>query len=361
MKYVNKQIEILWKESDSLFYKKNAIVIGDFNRRLGTSEVVEQGLLSNPEECAVIFPPIIASNPTDPNWQFKLSHYLGAISESIPNTGRKLEIGWVYDSSLPRVKEFMNEYNANAVEAKKLKNDEDLVNYYNKEIGKLKSALNSKIEALAYNQDEEKIKAYNEYYKEFIKFESRHIYLGSPLKHSDYLLWRIALYSAKVANHIALVKSSPNIKFYLEDKDEIRKQQEFISNKEDEAMELFLNFKKDINKVTDLLYILDIPVTEDSLVDIRQLKGVVQSNPNLFLSVAKDTNFATRALIAKALSYKLLSKVPLTESIFLTENASISFGNNIAETMAIITSPPTQMTEIVNNLIAKVKALSNNK
>lgn len=169
-----------------------------------------------------------------------------------------------------------------------------------------------------------------------------------PINIADYVLYRFALRSSKVANDKEYAYSSRNIWFYIQDEGaELKAKQRFISIKT-EAMELFFTkVAKDknvqcaiINSSLSFLPKMNGRYAEDLGDELPVfIDELLTKEPERFITLAKSDpeNLAFRGLIGRALAKGVLKKLPNTDIItYESSDGVITIGNKLSEAVAFL-------------------------
>ncbi len=170
-----------------------------------------------------------------------------------------------------------------------------------------------------------------------------------PINIADYVLYRFALRSGKVANDKQYAYSSRNIWFYIQDEGaELKAKQRFVSIK-NEAMELFFTkVAKDkniqcaiVNSMLSFVPKMAGRYAEDLTSDELPIfiDEIITKEPERFIGLAKldPENLAFRGLIGRALAKGVLKKLPNTDIItYESHDGVITLGNKMGEAIAFL-------------------------
>lgn len=186
---------------------------------------------------------------------------------------------------------------------------------------------------------------------------------GIPLNVADYILWRYCLVYSKVANDFSKAYASPNIDFYLFNKDAEIKDKKIVLATRQKAFALFNQNIGDRDWVDYMLRVLIAPdktskVKLRDLVTISEdekdiiLDGYMQNTPDKFLTLGNDKNLEMKSFIELGISCGKLVRIPNTDTITLD---GVTLGNSLDESVGFLNNP--QNADTLRTLKAQVKTL----
>ncbi len=148
---------------------------------------------------------------------------------------------------------------------------------------------------------------------DFVKFYTENI--------SDYLLLTYCLRYSKVANNIQDVHLSPNIDFYIFEKEVSIKNQLSAIERDTLAMDLYQTLKEDKGLTNAVLLLFKESPKEfenetDKLLKIYELYNLNVINKQSFIDYTQDKSWKTKYLINQALEKEKLRKLPNSEAIY---------------------------------------------
>ncbi len=355
----NKKSFIYWKQAFNAYSYANKDHLLEDSRLIGSSLSGVRKMLSKSAEQKAYMSDVIGISPTSPDWDTALNHYWNSLSVEIPIGGKELEIGFVYDvtdSDKAAAIKIFNESNKDV----QFKTDEDIRDYFNKKYEALVSEFNKNL-ANAESISDEKAKAdtinllYKSKYDKLDLIESEKYKYATPISISDYMLWRYCLGYNHVANEIALVNKSNNIRFYLHSEEEIKKAKEVRRNVEKQRMEAFLSVVKDSDKMNKVMYALRLghllDTMDDNDIDIK-LNEYSLEHTSKFISTVNMSNLSTVAFIEKLIVSGLLKRLEATEIIVDYTDPTKVIGNTLSEAVSYFSNKENEkdITEYKNKL-----------
>jgi len=332
---IKKKIQIMWRPSSDYFELANKGVIDQTlrSRPLGVSRSGITAMLRHTEELKALMPSILGTSPNgnhDPNWSASVANYWNSLSHRIPFPSETWEVGMSFDveDGDPIRKEFISKLPEDI-----RKSDESLGTFV---MGVMKDGTLN------------------------VPVEHRYRY-GVPIDVAQFLLWQFSLNHSFVANNKNLVEKSANIKFYLIDETDAKKERESIHRTKNEAKKLYLETISNATTVVDILFVLkrDIPydTPEDEVKIAREqlLERISIDTPDEFIAVAKSTNLKTLAKIERYIKEGILRRLEGTPIVVDGTNPEIIIGNNVEEQLAYFASSINK--DIVSEYAAKYKSL----
>lgn len=338
----NKKIWIYWKNIDSSYAYANRKVLVEPPRKIGSSISSVNKILSNTEEQKNLMADIISISPNSPNWNELLKYYWDSISEEIPESGRKLEVGFTYDIDAQDKANYIKSINSNITSDKaKIKSDNDLKSYIDNRLDKIINSFNLMIkDANKLTNDKARDTAISEAYKfkhtSIIKVESERYKVGTPINAVDYMLYRYCLVYRDVANEFTLVNKSPNIRFYLHSEADIKRYKELKRKSENSRMSAYLDIIKNVSKVENVLYAMGFAdeIPEDDIDKYTFLDEKSKENSNKFIRVATNKNLEQLGLIEKYIKFNIINRLPGSQVIVDSTDPTKVIGNTINEVVS---------------------------
>jgi hypothetical protein len=321
----HREVHILRKENTSLFHGKNERWIQEGKHKIGSSINGAKRLVSDNNEMSALMPRLVGISNTSPNWETKLNEYFDNLAVNVPETGLILEVGFKY----PNEDDF-----------DKLCDAEDKID--------LKYAKADKSTA------DKNIDALRNKWEEIITLENTRYKYGTPINLADYILWRYCLVYSDVANDVAFLDKSPNIRFYIFDKEKSEKEQEVKHEVTTKALRAYIEILGDQHKVDSILYMFGENITGLKVIPKQQkLETLVRSNPNKFLAAVNDKHLMKKAFINECLVKGVLHTLTNTNIIVDADNNTI--GHGLEECIAFIDDPRNKAT--YSTIEAQLKAL----
>jgi len=321
---VNKKIVIYRKSDANEFSKKNYKVLPTGNRKVGPSINAVNSILMHSDMLGELMPKLIGMSKDDREFTKKTMMYWNSIAVNIPDTGKELEIGFVYDLR----------------DSKKIT-----------EIEKIKGA-DKKAKTFAGD------KQLAEYVEEFIKEEDRWRY-GVPINASDYLLWRYCLNYKAVANSPdeKILGKSSDIRFYIHNEDLIKKMEKQKFNLRAKAGKIFFDVIADAELIKKYLYAMGKGAGIETMDDIdkgKLLESVYLNTPAELVDIHKDKQIDMKAYIEECINANVLRRLPNTDIIVnSTDNNPI--GNTMMDAIAYLNSDVN--VKLANEIKGRLRAM----
>ncbi len=337
----SKQVILYKRQNSSEFYRINMDVLKENERYLGSGAKAVAAMLVNGDELKVLMPTILAVDPRShtSNWETLVANYWNGLTIGVPDNGKPLEIGMIYDikdtttffdgrKRIDYIRELQKDNPS-------IKTDEDLMNYIKGE----KDGIPNVME--------------NEKYK-----------YCKPINNSDYLLWRYCLVSYEVAPNIDTVNKSPNIRFYLHDATKIEDDRKKAFETRTKAHKAYMEIFTDEAELDKYIYLFapTHPIPYDTskfgLIEKQMhLENIINSKPNEFLQYRKDKLAGIKATIEMYIVAGLLRRLPNTQIIVNGDNQEIIIGNTMEEAVRYFTNEKNKVE--ISQLEAKYKGLKN--
>lgn len=327
---IKRKITIQWKLSPTPFAKANIKALGETTRKIGSSISGVSKMLSNALEQEAIMRTVIGADPKSPssNWDKLLRNYWNSLTVDIPNSGKSLETGWIFDYTASDKKDTIKDL---IVSFTSIKDDTSLAKH-----------------VMAKVSEEDKYK------------------YGQPINPEDYMLWRYCLVYKDVANSHEDVNKSGHIRFYLFSQEEIESTRKTKFGTKKKAMETFIKLIADSDKVDNIIYIgissgkMAAPdgkgfTNLDEIEKHMMLESYSNHNPNEFISLAEDANLETKAIVERYVFSGLFKRLPNSSVIVDAVEPSIVIGNNINEAVTFMHNPTNS--KIISEYSARYKGL----
>ena len=301
---VPRQVTILRREGNSAYFRRNAKFIPEGKIKIGSSIKSVDRLRANRAELDKYMPLLLGVGSNDPKYGEMLNAWFYNISTPVPETGLRLNIGFIYndENGLKTVQEIEKKIYTKFNESKKGNpTDRDLA-----------------IEV----RD-----------KEIIELESSKYKYGSPINPAEYMLWRYCLVYGDVANDVALINKSGGIRFYIYDAVQERYKEEIEFNIRKQASIIYVKLLNESSKVNEILWNYMGQSTDvSSLSEIDKFKALEtlsKANPTNLISLYKDTNLGIKAQIEQMIHYGILRRLDGT-NVIVDENNDI-IGNDMSQ------------------------------
>lgn len=267
-------------------------------------------------------PEIIGVSPNDPTFRRSINEYWSSISRPVPHDEEHLK---EHLRGIPIKLKFDVLGKARKERLDKIMSVEEKLNILNDYLVKKTKTVEG-VEGL-----------------DLVRFYTENI--------SDYLLLTYCLKYSKVANNIQDVHLSPNIDFYIFEKEVSIKNQLSAIDRDTLAMELYQTLKGDQNLTNAVLLLFKEAPKEfenetDKLLKIYELYNLNVINKQNFIDYVQDKSWQTKYLINQAIEKQKLRKLPNSDAIYygdlligLTINDAVLFldnelkGNEIKQTL----------------------------
>ena len=301
---VSRIISIRWKINPDAFEQINKTILNALIKKFGSATQAVNAILIKDDMLKSLMPIFIGTTPADPDWQKIIVNYWNSLSVDIPEAGKELEIGFLFDLNDKTRKEDINSLKA---KYSNIKDDKSLA------------------DVVMGNIDEEEIYKY-----------------GKPIKSEDYLLWIYSREYRDVANTPNDIDKSPFIRFYIHDENIVKKQREALVDLAMTAQGKLIDIVKSENSsvlIYNILCVLqpDIIATIDTYSDKElqvRLFTLIGDKPKEFIEISSDKNLHTKALIEELLYKRIIRKLPNTDVIVDIEDPTIKIGDTTNDAVA---------------------------
>ena len=311
MIYFNKHVTIQLKLNPTVFEVINAQVYAMAGRRIGTPIKAVQTLINKTEMLKNVLPVVIGSTPESnaSNWDSAVSEYVNSISVEIPTSGYKLDLSFNL-----------------------LNNDKQLA--VAKAIFKTKDETIELTEAALAKKVIEKVDILDMW-----KY-------GTPVDAANYVLYQYCQNYGAVANTIADINKSPNIKFYIHDEAQVKAAKSERHKIETDALAMYITVIKDKESdviVEDLLYAIDGRTGKYNSFDKadkeQALMDLVRSIPEEFVRhAAKSDTIKIKAFANKLIAYGIVKKADFYDIYTEAKNPTIVLGNTYDEYLTFLSN-----------------------
>ncbi len=338
----NRIIWIYWKTVNNSYAYANRTVLVEPPRKIGSSITSVNKITSNTEEQSVLMSDVLSVSPTSPDWNKVLKSYWNSISQEVPKSGKKLEIGFMYDIDSFAKKKYIDIINRNIYSEKgKLVNDKDLNDYIDNKITAAIHVFNKSV-IIANKLSNEKAKdsaltdAYFKKYAIIIAAESERYKVGTPINAFEYMLYRYCLVYRDVANEFSLKDKSNNIRFYLHSDIDIKKYKELKLQNERDRMNLYLKMIKSVSSVENTLYAMGFgnEIPSEDIDKFTMLDEKSKSDTSKFINIANNSHLETLGLIEKYIKYGIINRFEGSQIIVDGNDPTIIIGNNLDEVLS---------------------------
>lgn len=299
---VKREVNIYWAQMENAFLRANKdLQIEAGTRTIGSSTSAIKQMITKSDEQRAIMPTVIGvdANSQSVNWNEALKNYWDSLSVVIPEGGKPLNIGYVYnfETDNPELR---------------------------KNIDKL----------IKTQKDIKDSKTLAEYVESNVEEEFKYLY-GRPSSAEDYMLWRYCLVYGFVANSFKDISKAPKkIKFYLFS--EAEREQERISKHKlkRKVMERYIDIVKNEDVVDGVLIMMgkgNKLASMDSVAKEAELELFSNNKPQEFLALTEDKNLSTKAKIEQLIDSNILRRLPNTQIIVETNDVDNKIGNSMDE------------------------------
>jgi hypothetical protein len=299
-------------------------------------------MLANAEEQKALMQDIIAISANSSEWNSTLKNYWNSFNFDIPESGKELEVGFVYDiNSLDKQKYIEQINNGIKDDKKKLKTDEDLLNYIEKRVEAINTTFTNNIKAAQNIKDpgarQKAIdNAYRVKYDSLVKVEGERYKVGSPIIPFDYILYRYCLVYGDIANELALINKSPKIRFYLQSQTDIKRMKKAEQSVNRTRNKLLLEVTENVEKMHNLLYAMgkggQIPNDDVELYDM--IEKLSHQDTDNFIRIASDKDLNIIGAIEKYIASGIFTRYEGSTTIYDSTDLEKPLGNTTEEVVA---------------------------
>ena len=362
----NKIIYIKVRKLNSAYAiaNKKRLAEVQINRKIGSSVSSVNKMLANSEEQANIMGDIISISPKSAEWNKSLKDYWDGFAYDIPETGKDLEVGFVYDINALDKAHYIVNINKNISDAKdKLNTDKDLKAYIDVRLERVKDNFNKTIGTLGEIKDvqlrqKRQDDAYKVKYDSIQLLESERFKVGRPINAFEYILYRYCMIYGDVANEEGLVSKSPKIRFYLNSEEDIKKGKRAKSKTNRNRIKLLVDVIDSVDSMENLLYAMgesdNIPTNDDDLYEYIEKLSV--SRETDFIAAASNPDLSLIGSIEKYISSGVLTRTFGSQVIFNPTDMESPIGNTMEEAIVYFKNQANKA--IVSELKTKYKNLA---
>lgn len=248
------------------------------------------------EEEVLFLPNLLGVSATSEKFEFTVKNYWNEFRVPIPyGLGRELEIGFAYadqttaSKAEQAVKVLQNDFNTKYSDDYRFKNRDKLL-----------------VDICRKRQE-----------------------YGTPIKLDDYIIYRYALVSNKVANFKEDLGKSNRISFYIYSVEKETDDKYLKIVTKNKASSLFGQILSETDKQKDILTVMQKFSLGMSLKDrVVILDEIVNNEPEEFISLYEDENLKLKAFIEKAVTAGVVYRLPNTDILSFQ---SETIGNTINE------------------------------
>lgn len=362
----NKSIYIKVRKLNSAYGYANRKVLDavQMNRTIGASVTSVNKMIANPDEQAAIMKDIIAMSPNSTDWNRHLADYWRSLSYDIPENGKELEIGFIYDFNAVSKQEYIKQVNSTITkESAKLTSDESLLKHIENRISEVNLKFDDAIKTSKVLKNElARVKAqdaaYKFKYQGIITIESDRFKFGTPIAPFEYMLYRYCLVYGDVANDKDVMSKSKKIRFYLHSDADIKREKSNTQKNERSRISALLKVTESTDDVIDMLYAMgeSHTITEDDVNNYELVEKLSHSRRVDFLRIANDGNLTLVGVIEKYIAKGILSRSEGSTAIFNPINMELAIGHTMEETIGYFKNKVNNVT--VSDLAKKYKNLA---
>lgn len=332
------------------------------NRTIGSSVTSVNKMLTNADEQKAIMGSIISISPNSSNWETKLKNYWDSFTEDIPENGKKLEVGFVYDIDSISKKVYIDNINKGiSKESDKLKTDTDLKEYIDSRLDAVYNNFKKTIKHAhtitdAAMQDKLVKEAYRIKNDSIWTIESERYKVGTPIRPFDYMLYKYCLVYGDVANEKATVNNSAKIRFYLQSETDLAREKKSKLNIERKRSALLGKVIDSAEDMENLLYsmgVTNIPTDDSELYEA--VSKISKERESEFIAAASDKDLAIRGEIEKYIANGILRRIEGSAKIYNPNELDKPIANNLDEAIMYFKDKANQAS--VNEYRVKFKNL----
>jgi len=178
---------------------------------------------------------------------------------------------------------------------------------------------------------------------------------GEPINPKDYILYKRALESSRVAKNEMEARTSNNYWLYIYDEEATKVNSNKSIKNITKATEFFTKHEDDENTLDMLVWMFgEDPNKMDKLEKQNTLFEKVQSNPSEYIAFSSDKDLAVKSEIYAMLHNNIIRKVGTT---FLAGDSIL--GDSVDEVVIYVRDP--KNSAFVNNLKAQLKQIRKSK
>lgn len=340
----NKQIHIKIRPVTSSYAHANKKRIAEvqINRTIGSSLTSVNKINSRPDEQKAIMSDVIGIAGNSAEWNKAIKDYWNSFTYEVPESGKSLEVGFLYDisSSDSIISKFINSVNSNISDkSKHLTTDENLKEYIDSRLIKINSDFKRRMQEIGsikdlVLRDKLETQAFTNKYNNIVSIEGDRYKVGRPINAFEYILYRYCLGYAHVANEEILVTKSPNIRFYLYSDDDIKKDKKARQTTNRTRMATLLKVTESVSSIENLLYAMNEAdnMPSDDGDKYEKVETLSKTRTEDFLKVANDKNLISIGTIEKYIKYGILSRSAGSQVIYNpTSDSNDPIANNMEE------------------------------
>ena len=321
---INKKIIIYRKTDASEFSKKNYKVLPSGVQKVGSSINAVNAMMIHSDMLNELMPLIIGMSSDEREFTKKVNSYWNSIAVNIPDTGKELEIGFIY----------------NLVDSKKLSNIKKII------------GADGKVREFSTEQQ------LADYVENYIEEEDKWRY-GTPIVPADYLLWRYCLNYKAVANSPdeQILGKSSDIRFYIHNEALIKKLEKDKFDIRSKAGKIYFDIISDSVKIKKYLYAMGKGAGVEAMDDIdraKLLETIYLNTPIDLITIHKDKEIDMKAFIEECITAGVLRRLPNTDLI-VNSTDNLTIGNNMMDAIAFLKSEVNA--KLVNEITGRLKAL----
>ena len=312
----NSSITISLVHNYSNYRKVNMKVLGQRKETIGSSISSCRILASNKGEIETYFPALIGLSPSNTEFITRVKAWLSNIQFVINENDKTLNTSFIYNKKSDYL----------SFKAKEDAIDEEYAKVNRADINAIKKALQVRIDALNALEGEK--------YK-----------YGRPVNLEEYLMYRHCLLYKDVAKDVALINSTPNIRFYIKDEAKEKAKQEKLTKERMTAMRNFLELAASPSKYNAVYISMAVEKNENISEALLKsdseknalLMDYVNNNPDKFNKLISDKNIVTKAFIETLIVRGELVRAEFNQQISTADGTFI--GSNVNEAVAYFNNP----------------------
>lgn len=279
----------------SYYRKRNAKVLMDdaiSKQNIGSSVSAKRAMMSTSGELEKYLPAILGIPATSEQFTSRAERWYDNISREVRSEGIKLNTTFIFNT-----KEDYLDFKAKE-DAITERFEKDRANPY---VGLRKA---DEIRNLAIHN-----------------LEAMLYLVGRPENVEDYLLWRHCLLYNHVAKEIDLIKSSEQVRFYINDPHREARKKEQLFRLKEKAGSLYFGMINDRDKLLSIATVHcltnNIPLSDNP--SVTELKMIVhalsEANPKKFISYVEDADLLTRSFIERLIKAGHLTRLANNQNI----------------------------------------------
>jgi len=319
---INKKVVIYRKADASEFSKRNHKVLPVGVNKIGSAINPIKAMTVHSDMMKELMPDLLGVSKNAQTFEERVAAYWDSLAVNIPETGKDLEIGFIYDLRA-----------SSKIAA----------------IGELKGA-DDKVKKFPTE------KQLADYVEDHVVEEDKWRY-GKPIHAADYLLWRYCLGYKAVANDPSdyTINKSPDIRFYIHNEVDIKKAEKKGFETRTKAGAIYFDVISEPDKVKSYLFALGHgtgAIMTDELGRAKLLETIYLEKPQRLIDAKTDKQLEKKAYIEECIVHGILRRLP-NSTVVVNASDNSAIGNNMED--AIVFLDQSENTKVANEIEGKLR------